>query len=189
MSRLRINHKGGNLSAAGRHVSQARRTETRKKSSHLSARKIGRKINKHICAFRLRSRFASGTLRDEQQYAPAPPSALPRSVRACWSAASHSRSSVSHPSVTPVPPYSSLGFRTKLSLLWRRHNRASQTIRRRASSSCPPQARPRNVAADQSRSRVLKSAEFRSSVSTAKNAFLCGILQVSALAMQTAPAS
>ena len=36
-------------------------------------------------------------------------------------------------------------------------------------------------------SQVLKSAALCSSVSTAKKDFLCGILQVNALATQTAP--
>ena len=109
------------------------------------------------------------------------------SASALRSAAAHAESSTSHPSTIPAPPYSSLGLRTSRSRFRSTHGTRSmgsppKTVFR--SSTTRVHGTCSAIAAA---SPAPKSPAFRSSESTASEAFWWRILQRNGLAMQTAP--
>jgi hypothetical protein len=97
-------------------------------------------------------------------------------------------SSTSQPSTMPLPPYSSFGLSTSRS-------RFALDVRQQVDLLAVPNrgaalldhARPRDVRRDRVALAAVNMSALRSSLSTARLAFLCRILQRNGFTMQTAP--
>ena len=177
------------LPAARGDVGQPGRAQPRQEPGDAAAEQVRREVDQHVAlddaaglADRERSRGGSAIRSCTTQ--PRLPDSAQRARR---SPRPTPRSSVSQPSVTPVPPYSSFGFSTKRSRCARRYSSRSIVCRR--ASSAVATTRVHGTCARDRRARSAAEEVPRSDRRSAprRTPSCAAILQRRVLATQTAP--